>query len=67
MSNAFQVGDVVTLKSGGVRMTVEKIEEDGVSCIWQEANKTQRETFAAAVLEKYTPTTAGAVDLLRQP
>jgi hypothetical protein len=47
--------------------TVEKIEEDGVSCIWQEANKTQRETFAAAVLEEYTPTAAGAVDLLRQP
>lgn len=51
----FTVNDVVQLKSGGPPMTVEKIEGDRVFCVWFEAKKVHRETFAAGNLEKYTP------------
>ena len=49
----FAIGDVVRLKSGGVNMTVEKIDGQNVHCVWQREGETKRETFAAANLEKY--------------
>lgn len=30
----FKVGDVVVLKSGGRKMTIEHILEDGAFCVW---------------------------------
>ena len=30
----FSVGDIVQLKSGGPIMTVESVDEEGLSCIW---------------------------------
>ena len=60
----FQPGDTVRLKSGGPLMSVEQAGEhysiDGIAvwCVWFEkvGNKqvAQRETFAAATLEKST-------------
>lgn len=59
MSDQFEVGDVVKLKSGGEKMTIEEIEDDGyVSCVWFEGSQVQRGTFAAATLQKYKPATA---------
>lgn len=46
-------GDVVMLKSGGVRMTVESIDEeyDQVTCMWfGEKNKLERADFDAGTL-----------------
>ena len=34
-------------------MTVEKIDGQNVHCVWQREGETKRETFAAAILEKY--------------
>jgi uncharacterized protein YodC (DUF2158 family) len=53
-------GDVVQLKSGGPRMTVQDFGDysssvagiqDGVVCVWFEKNKQQTEVFDRAVLE----------------
>ncbi len=45
MSGVFKVGDVVRLKSGGSRMTIEKVDGDYVSCVWFEGAKMERATF----------------------
>lgn len=55
----FKKGDVVRLKSGGPRMTIEDIADfsdsggpdDGVVCVWFEGPKPQKKTFDRAVLE----------------
>lgn len=47
----FKPGDVVKLKSGGERMTVEEIGEY-VSCVWFNAKKIERDSFDPVVLEK---------------
>jgi len=61
MGETFQVGDVVQLKSGGVRMTVEEIDGNDVTCVWFEGKKAERNIFAAGVLQKYTPQQPGVV------
>ena len=59
MSEQFEAGDVVQLKSGGERMTIEAIDEDGyVSCVWFEGKQPQRGAFAAATLQKAGPSSA---------
>jgi uncharacterized protein YodC (DUF2158 family) len=57
-----RAGDVVTLKSGGQRMTVERVGADAkVSCIWTYRGKSVREAFDANLLklanEEMTPLT----------
>jgi uncharacterized protein YodC (DUF2158 family) len=39
-------------------MTVENVESHGVSCMWFEGKKVQRETFAAGTLKTYDPPSA---------
>lgn len=53
MVEVFEVGDEVQLKSGGVPMTVEKIDGDNVSCVWSKGSTVQRATFASGTLRKY--------------
>lgn len=52
----FEVGDVVQLKSGGSRMTVESLDKgegyDLVNCVWFEKDKLQRASFVPASLVK---------------
>ncbi|KJK14909.1 YodC family protein [Pseudomonas sp. 2(2015)] len=55
-------GDVVTLKSGGPKMTVENTgnyaggfgigPENGAKCVWFEGNKAAEKVFDVAVLKK---------------
>lgn len=56
MSEKFEVGDVVQLKSGGDRMTVEYIEESGdevtITCVWRDGKSSQRDSFVSGVLQK---------------
>lgn len=52
MSEAFVVGDVVQLKSGGETMTIEEIDGAYASCVWFEGKRVQRATFATATLRK---------------
>ena len=61
MINELQVGDVVQLKSGGTRMTVEAINGDDVTCVWFEGKKAQRNIFAVGVLKKYVPMQVGVL------
>jgi uncharacterized protein YodC (DUF2158 family) len=55
METEFRVGDVVTLRSGGTRMTIEHIDGDQVACTWFEGKKLERATFVAGALVKYVP------------
>lgn len=53
MKEKIELGDVVQLKSGGPKMTVEKIDEDGkLTCVWFDKNEQYRETFDMIALEK---------------
>jgi uncharacterized protein YodC (DUF2158 family) len=49
---AFQAGEVVMLKSGGMQMTVASVDEDGVQCLWLgDEGELFRETLPSSVLE----------------
>lgn len=57
----FKKGDVVQLKSGGPRMTIQDLgdygptgPEEGALCVWFEKDKQQQSTFDVAVLQKPT-------------
>jgi uncharacterized protein YodC (DUF2158 family) len=52
MEPNFEVGDVVKLKSGGERMTVEGVEDGYVHCVWFDGRKPERGTFPAKALDK---------------
>ena len=48
----FEPGDVVALKSGGQPMTVAKVADEGIECIWiGEEGELFRETLPALVLQ----------------
>lgn len=59
MSDKFEVGDVVQLKSGGELMTVEGYSEGvgpkRVLCVWSEKSKIYRDAFLEQTVEKYEP------------
>lgn len=61
MANAFAVGDVVQLKSGGELMTVEKMDGDSITCVWSQNKKVERDTFVAATLDKYESPAWGSI------
>ncbi|MDO8071482.1 DUF2158 domain-containing protein [Janthinobacterium sp. SUN176] len=55
MADAFKVGDVVILRSGGELMTVEAVDGADIDCVWSQSKKVERSTFVAATLSKYVP------------
>ncbi len=58
MATAFNPGDVVRLKSGGPKMTVEFADEDDPSriiCSWFVKETVQQRGFASAALEVVPP------------
>ncbi len=55
MTDVLDVGDVVQIKSGGSKMTIESVTKDGgyVSCVWSDKDgEIQRGEFSAKVLSK---------------
>ena len=51
---AFNIGDVVQLNSGGPKMTVEKMRQDGnVDCVWFDGTAQKYGTFHANALKHY--------------
>ena len=54
MAHDFQIGDVVEMKSGGPQMTVKKIGDDGVECVWFDEKKRvqQSDVFDPATLQR---------------
>jgi uncharacterized protein YodC (DUF2158 family) len=51
--DAFAVGDVVQLKSGGQSITVEEIKGNDVTCIWFEGPLLKRQTFVLGTIKHY--------------
>lgn len=54
MPNTFVAGDLVTLKSGGPKMTVESVSGDDVNCVWFYGSQYTRDTFPWEALSKET-------------
>lgn len=48
-----KAGDTVELKSGGVTMTVEWVEDGSANCVWQDGNKPMNQVYNLVVLKKY--------------
>lgn len=69
VANEFAPGDMVELKSGGPRMTVESVEKDIVICTWFETaarrQELRREAFPPVVLVKPRPRGPGTAILVR--
>lgn len=61
METEFRVGDVVQLRSGGTRMTIEHLDGDQVACTWFEGKKLERAMFVAGALIKYVPMPIGVI------
>ena len=54
-------GDTVKLKSGGVVMTVEWVEDGSAHCVWQEGAKAMSHTYNVVVLQKHNPASGPAM------
>ena len=53
MTTDFAIGDEVFLKSGGEKMTIEKIDGTMASCVWfDKSKKVERNNFHTATLKK---------------
>jgi uncharacterized protein YodC (DUF2158 family) len=48
----FQIGDVVKLKSGGPKMTVESMDNDGVKCVWFDKADSKAAIFPEGTLAR---------------
>ena len=48
----FNIGDVVSLKSGGPEMTVESVNDPEIICVWFERQKYHRKTFRREMLQE---------------
>jgi uncharacterized protein YodC (DUF2158 family) len=46
----FKTGDIVTLKSGGIKMTVHSVKAQGVVCFWCSGLNLMKETFPPDML-----------------
>lgn len=56
MADQFEVGDVVLVKSGGQKMTVDERFLDGrYRCVWHGEKGFEEKTFSAGVLMKEPP------------
>lgn len=49
----FDIGDLVVLKSGSMRMCVEGAEGDAISCVWCNEGLIGRDTFDERLLNKW--------------
>lgn len=51
---SLKVGDIVSIKSGGMNMTIQRILADGqVECVWFDANRDHKTgVFISATLNK---------------
>ena len=46
-----KVGDVVRVKSGGIRMTIEEIGQGYADCVWMDGANAVRGSFSLETLE----------------
>ena len=50
---SLQIGDLVVLTAGSMRMAVEAVEGDAVACVWCHEGKIGRDSFNARLLKKW--------------
>jgi hypothetical protein len=48
-----EIGDLVVLTAGSMRMAVEAVDGDNVSCLWCHEGRIGRDTFNARLLKKW--------------
>lgn len=48
-----EIGDLVVLTSGSMRMAVEGVDEGNVACVWCHEGEIGRDTFDARLLKKW--------------
>lgn len=51
--SGFNVGDLVVLTAGSMRMAVEDADGSKISCVWCHEGKIGRDQFAAVLLKKW--------------
>jgi uncharacterized protein YodC (DUF2158 family) len=49
----FEIGDLVVLTSGSMRMAVEAVDEGRVACVWCHEGEIGRDAFDARLLKKW--------------
>lgn len=49
----FSMGDIVALTAGSMRMAVESVDQENVSCVWCNEGVIGRDTFNEALLKKW--------------
>jgi len=49
----YAIGDLVVLAAGSMRMAVEAIDGDMVSCLWCHEGKIGRDTFNAVMIKRW--------------
>ena len=52
---AFEVGDLVEIKSGGAPMTVEAVEDEWITCMWYVGDKFTRMKFDHRTIRVKSP------------
>lgn len=48
----FDIGDLVVLTAGSMRMAVERVEDDRVHCVWVHEGRVGRDSFPSVLLKK---------------
>jgi uncharacterized protein YodC (DUF2158 family) len=47
----FKAGDIVRLKSGGPKMTIDTIDNSFATCVWFEGTERKQDVFSLASIE----------------
>lgn len=50
---SYEIGDLVILTAGSMRMAVESVNEGQISCVWCHEGRIGRDTFDARLLKKW--------------
>lgn len=49
----FKIGDIVQLKSGSIKMTIESISEESINCVWMTGGDLKRDVFNRDSIDYY--------------
>lgn len=49
----FEIGDLVVLTAGSMRMAVERVEDDRIHCVWVHEGRVGRDSFPSLLLKKW--------------
>lgn len=58
--NSYEIGDLVVLTAGSMRMAVEEVDGETVACVWCHEGRIGRDRFDARLLKKWEHREEGA-------